>query len=59
MSSNDDKFSDKTNDEKLTTEVQEKMARLNVKKDESDAMKKTSSSGAGGGKAVTWKIFLI
>lgn len=49
MSSNDDKFKAKTNDEKPPTEVHEKMARLNVTSDESEATKKTST-GPGGGK---------
>lgn len=48
MSSNDDKFKAKTNDNKPTTEVHEKMTRLNVTNDES-VMKKTST-GVGGGK---------
>jgi hypothetical protein len=47
MSSNDDKFKAKTNDEKPTTEVHEKMTRLDVTNDESDAMKKPST-GTGG-----------
>lgn len=55
MSSNDDKFKAKTNDEKLVTEVQETMTRLEMTNDGSEATKKTSTSGAGGGKAVTWK----
>lgn len=57
ISSNDDKFKAKTNDEKHTTEVQEKMKRLNVtndvKKDESDVIKQQSSTSGIGGKAVT------